>query len=97
MYFSSCWGCFPRARCTCSHTNKMRLYIMFSTFQHIDSVMDTIEKGYRMECPDGCPQKVYIVMRDCWEINPKLRPSFEKIYTTLDDIYRSFVTGNKCE
>ncbi|KAK2553281.1 Tyrosine-protein kinase CSK [Acropora cervicornis] len=64
---------------------------------HIDSVMDTIEKGYRMECPDGCPQKVYIVMRDCWEINPKLRPSFEKIYTTLDDIYRSFVTGNKCE
>lgn len=75
----------------------MRLYIMFSTFQHIDSVMDTIEKGYRMECPDGCPQKVYIVMRDCWEINPKLRPSFEKIYTTLDDIYRSFVTGNKCE
>ncbi|XP_068688092.1 tyrosine-protein kinase CSK-like [Montipora capricornis] len=64
---------------------------------HIDSVMETIERGYRMECPDGCPQKIYCVMRNCWEINPKQRPSFEKIYAVLDDIYRSFVPGNKFE
>ena len=60
-------------------------------FQHIDSVMDKIEGGYRMECPDGCPQRVYSVMRECWEIDPKQRPSFKKIYSELDQIYRSFL------
>ncbi|XP_073242312.1 tyrosine-protein kinase CSK-like [Porites lutea] len=58
---------------------------------HIDSVMDKIEGGYRMECPDGCPQRVYSVMRECWEIDPKQRPSFKTIYSELDQIYRSFL------
>lgn len=53
--------------------------------------MDKIERGYRMECPDGCPQRVYNVMRDCWEIDPKHRPSFKTIYSQLDEIYRSFL------
>lgn len=56
--------------------------------------MDKIERGYRMEIPDGCPQRVYDVMRDCWEINPTQRPTFEKIFAALDHIYRSFLAGN---
>lgn len=61
---------------------------------HIDNVMEKIERGYRMEIPDGCPQKVYDVMRDCWELDPKHRPSFEKIYATLDQLHKSFVSSN---
>jgi len=57
--------------------------------------MEKIERGYRMESPDGCPQKVYDVMRDCWEIDPKQRPSFAKIFSILDQIYKSFLpVGN---
>lgn len=48
-----------------------------------------------MECPDGCPKQVYDVMRDCWDIDPKQRPTFKKIYRKLDEVYRSFVpVGN---
>ena len=48
-----------------------------------------------MECPDGCPKKVYDVMRDCWDIDPKQRPTFKTIYKTLDEVYKSFVpVGN---
>lgn len=65
------------------------------SFQHIDSVVDKIQGGYRMECPDGCPKKVYDVMRDCWDIDPKQRPTFKTIYKTLDEVYKSFVpVGN---
>ena len=70
----------------------LQIYNYF--FQHIDSVMEKIERGYRMEIPDGCPQKVYDVMRDCWEMSPDQRPSFKKIFATLDHIYGSFLAGN---
>ncbi|KAJ7388181.1 hypothetical protein OS493_039356 [Desmophyllum pertusum] len=62
---------------------------------HIDSVVDKIERGYRMECPDGCPNKVYDVMRDCWDIDPNQRPTFKIIFKKLDEVYRSFLpVGN---
>lgn len=65
------------------------------SFQHIDSVVDKIERGYRMECPDGCPRKVYDVMRDCWDIDPSKRPTFKAIHITLDEVHQSFLpVGN---
>ena len=69
-------------------------WIMFSNFlpfQHIDRVMEMIERGYRMECPDGCPQQVYNLMKDCWELDPKKRPTFSDSFHRLDLLCSSFL------
>ena len=31
----------------------------------LTEVYHLLEKGYRMECPDGCPDNVYQLMRQC--------------------------------
>lgn len=52
----------------------------------VDQVMQHVEKGYRMDSPDGCPDPVYRIMRDCWEKEPDSRPTFAEIYKTLTTI-----------
>ncbi|XP_068760305.1 uncharacterized protein [Montipora capricornis] len=47
-------------------------------------VMTELKKGYRLEKPSGCSDAMYQVMRDCWNPNPKLRPSFEKLVERLE-------------
>ncbi|GBP91767.1 Tyrosine-protein kinase Abl [Eumeta japonica] len=42
-------------------------------------VYHMLEKGYRMECPPGCPPAVYDLMRSCWQWNPQDRPTFREI------------------
>ncbi|XP_065836431.1 tyrosine-protein kinase CSK-like [Oscarella lobularis] len=55
----------------------------------LDDVVQTVERGYRMDAPDGCPEEIYSVMRKCWQFEPKDRPPFEKIKEELRGI--SFV------
>lgn len=31
----------------------------------LSQVYEMLESGYRMPCPDGCPQEVYDMMRNC--------------------------------
>ena len=31
----------------------------------LNEVYHLLEKGYRMECPSGCPPNVYELMKDC--------------------------------
>jgi len=31
----------------------------------LSQVYGLIEKGYRMQCPDGCPEPTYTLMLDC--------------------------------
>ena len=31
----------------------------------LSQVYEMLEKGYRMPCPDGCPQEVYDMMKNC--------------------------------
>ena len=33
--------------------------------------------------PDGCPQRVYQLMKSCWKYDPMKRQPFSKIYETL--------------
>lgn len=40
-----------------------------------------------MECPTGCPNKVYAVMQDCWQWEPSLRPSFGEIRERLESLF----------
>lgn len=49
----------------------------------LSQVYDLLEKGYRMEQPEGCPPKVYELMRACEyqkEINDSFRQDWHSIF-----------------
>ncbi|XP_029920801.1 tyrosine-protein kinase Fer isoform X2 [Myripristis murdjan] len=44
---------------------------------------EQVEKGYRMSCPQRCPDDVYKVMQRCWQYNPEERPKFSELQREL--------------
>ena len=48
--------------------------------------MQYVERGYRMDPPDGCPDIIYKVMRDCWDAEPNNRPNFTRIMKALESV-----------
>ncbi|KAM4676546.1 tyrosine-protein kinase CSK [Discoglossus pictus] len=52
----------------------------------LKDVVPRVEKGYKMDAPDGCPQVVYDVMKQCWHLDPNQRPSFRKLRAQLEHI-----------
>lgn len=52
-------------------------------------VVASLEKGYRMECPPGCPDQLYKLMMDTWKVDPVERPTFEAIVYRLEDFFHS--------
>ncbi|XP_019967651.1 tyrosine-protein kinase Fer isoform X2 [Paralichthys olivaceus] len=47
---------------------------------------EQVEKGYRMACPQRCPDDVYKVMQRCWQYNPEDRPKFSELQRDLTAI-----------
>ncbi|KAK6179069.1 hypothetical protein SNE40_011512 [Patella caerulea] len=45
-----------------------------------------VEKGYRMEAPEGCPPDIYSIMKDSWDIDPLKRPTFNTVIATLNNL-----------
>ncbi|XP_052901886.1 tyrosine-protein kinase Shark isoform X1 [Anopheles moucheti] len=48
-------------------------------------VIKLIEEDQRLSQPDTCPDKVFEVMRNCWQYNPKLRPTFRFLHRFFSD------------
>ncbi|KJE96419.1 ephrin type-A receptor 4a [Capsaspora owczarzaki ATCC 30864] len=46
-------------------------------------VIDHLESGARLQCPDDCPDSLYRVMHDCWAYKPEDRPSFRELYDRM--------------
>ncbi|XP_046901175.1 tyrosine-protein kinase Fer [Hypomesus transpacificus] len=44
---------------------------------------EQVEKGYRMSCPQKCPEEVYKAMQKCWEYKPENRPKFSDLQKDL--------------
>ena len=59
---------------------------VFAALQPLADVVMHVERGYRMESPDGCPQEIYDLMRQAWEKDPTRRPTFEETMQKLDEI-----------
>ena len=47
-----------------------------------------LESGYRMECPPGCPVRVYELMRQCWNWEPANRPAFLEIHYAMENMFQ---------
>ncbi|KAG9270088.1 tyrosine-protein kinase ZAP-70 [Astyanax mexicanus] len=52
-------------------------------------VISMIQNGNRMECPAGCPEAMYEVMKDCWTYKYEERPSFVKVEEKMRTYYYS--------
>ncbi|KAM4527620.1 tyrosine-protein kinase Fer [Odontesthes bonariensis] len=44
---------------------------------------EQVEKGYRMACPQRCPDDAYKVMQRCWQYNAEERPKFSELQRDL--------------
>ncbi|XP_029633373.1 tyrosine-protein kinase CSK isoform X2 [Octopus sinensis] len=49
-------------------------------------VVRHVERGYRMETPDGCPPEIYRIMRHTWDMEPNHRPLFQDILNMLHNL-----------
>ncbi|KAF6200462.1 hypothetical protein GE061_004905 [Apolygus lucorum] len=54
----------------------------------LTEVYHMLEKNYRMECPPGCPPKIYDLMRQCWQWEPSDRPTFQEIHHALENMFQ---------
>ncbi|KAM6936975.1 tyrosine-protein kinase CSK-like [Xenentodon cancila] len=52
----------------------------------LKDVVPRVEKGYKMDCPEGCPEVVYNIMKQCWNLDPSARPSFQMLKEWLQHI-----------
>uniref|UniRef100_A0A3B4CJG1 Tyrosine-protein kinase n=1 Tax=Pygocentrus nattereri TaxID=42514 RepID=A0A3B4CJG1_PYGNA len=52
----------------------------------LKEVVPRVEKGYKMDAPDGCPAVVYDLMKQCWTLDPAVRPSFRMLREKLQHI-----------
>ncbi|KAG7248382.1 hypothetical protein CRUP_001727 [Coryphaenoides rupestris] len=52
----------------------------------LKDVVPHVEKGYKMESPDGCPEVVYNIMKLCWSLDPLARPTFHMLRERLQHI-----------
>ncbi|XP_044516844.1 tyrosine-protein kinase Blk isoform X1 [Gracilinanus agilis] len=50
-------------------------------------VIRSLERGYRMPCPEMCPAELYSIISKCWRNRPEERPTFEYLQSVLEDFY----------
>ena len=50
-------------------------------------VLESVERGYRMPCPPGCPGELYEIMLECWKAKPMERPTFETLQWKLEEFF----------
>ncbi|XP_029903455.1 tyrosine-protein kinase Blk [Myripristis murdjan] len=50
-------------------------------------VIRSLDRSYRMSCPNNCPEELYDLMMSCWKEKPEERPTFEYLQATLNDFF----------
>ena len=50
-------------------------------------ILEALQTGYRMPCPEGCPEQLYKIMRECWRDDEPSRPTFESLHWRMEDFF----------
>ena len=61
--------------------------ILFKSGMTNAEVLHQVDNGYRMQCPQGCPQALHDIMMECWHKDPMKRPTFETLQWQLEDFF----------
>ncbi len=54
--------------------------------QTVEDVAQHVERGYRMDAPDGCPEAIYTMMKEAWASDPSKRHNFARVNKQLETI-----------
>ncbi|XP_058813312.1 fibroblast growth factor receptor homolog 1-like isoform X2 [Topomyia yanbarensis] len=65
----------------------------YSSIPTWDNLLEHLKKGKRLEQPPLCPIHIYVVMRECWNYKPKVRPTFSELVQNLDRLVA--ITSNE--
>ena len=61
--------------------------VFFSqSLQTVEDVAQHVERGYRMDPPDGCPDSIYRIMQEAWKKDASQRPNFARIDKQLESV-----------
>lgn len=52
-------------------------------------VIQMLSQNYRLPQPSNCPQQFYSIMLECWNAEPKQRPTFETLHWKLEDYFET--------
>lgn len=52
-----------------------------------EEVISLVREGDVLPCPKDCPQEIYELMRDCWNLTPTNRPRFSSLHQRISAIY----------
>ncbi|CAL1569338.1 unnamed protein product [Knipowitschia caucasica] len=63
----------------------------------LSQVYELLEKDYRMDRPEGCPEKVYELMRDCWRWSPSERPTFAEAHQAFETMFQESSISDEVE
>lgn len=90
---------------TYTHTHIVQLFNLY-LFSQANSIfilcsgfylfVQIVWQKYRPKIPADCPLSFAKLMQDCWDEDPNVRPSFEKILIRLDEIIIEQVIANFC-
>ena len=47
-------------------------------------VIEALQTGYRMPCPDGCSEQLYEIMKECWRDEAASRPTFKALQGRME-------------
>ncbi|KAJ8305071.1 hypothetical protein KUTeg_017377 [Tegillarca granosa] len=60
-------------------------------------VMVYVHQGKRLSLPEGCPNSIFKVMENCWNLLPEFRPTFEEIVKELKYLNKEFYRNTENE
>uniref|UniRef100_UPI0037E7AD42 tyrosine-protein kinase JAK2a isoform X2 n=1 Tax=Semicossyphus pulcher TaxID=241346 RepID=UPI0037E7AD42 len=49
-------------------------------------LIDLLKQGYRLPAPDSCPKEIHKIMTECWNSEPRLRPTFKTLLQSVDTV-----------
>lgn len=52
----------------------------------LSALLDELSRGRRLPQPEQCGERLYALMRSCWSLQPKARPTFSSLCQTLAEL-----------
>ena len=56
-------------------------------------VIEALQTGYRMPCPDDCPEQLYDIMKECWRDEAASRPTFNTVQGRMELLMKTECTA----